>query len=581
MGKSTKPPPATPKDQPSVSPRGKPELIVIIKPDLGLRARRGGLESAVGMDVQPLAGALDEATLQPLFGPSEERVQMELRAAPVIPGSYVPDLTRYYHVQAPEDQLAALAESLDSLDQVEAAYVKPAGEPPRVYDLAPSGAEPPANTPSFTPRQGYLDEAPGGINARFAWTVPGGKGKSVSVIDLEWAWRFDHEDLQENKQGVVAGQASGDANHGTAVLGVFSGDDNTFGITGISPEATVSAVSFSLPTAQAIKLAADRLDAGDIMLLEIHRPGPRFGYQERGDQRGYIPIEWWPDDFDAIRYAVSRGIIVVEAGGNGSEDLDDPIYTTQRPAAFGPNPWDPANSLDSGAILVGAGNPPAGIHGRNAEPHSGEPYIDRARCGFSNYGARVDVQGWGWEVTSCGYGDLQGGQSEILWYTDQFSGTSSASPTIVGALACIQGVLRAHNAALLTPARARQLLRETGSPQQDAPGRPSSQRIGNRPDLRALLNQVLGPTTPPPPLAWSTFVTGTVAGNTTRTWITDEWPATLPATWRAVPHGQSMESSQLTLKVSQHSAANGALTYMLDVTNSGATALDVDLQYQI
>jgi hypothetical protein len=36
---------------------------------------------------------------------------------------------------------------------------------------------------------------------------------------------------------------------------------------------------------------------------------------------------------------------------------------------------------------------------------------------------------------------------------------------------------------LLTPISARNLLRSLGSPQQDAPGRPATQRIGNRPDL--------------------------------------------------------------------------------------------------
>ena len=39
----------------------------------------------------------------------------------------------------------------------------------------------------------------------------------------------------------------------------------------------------------------------------------------------------------------------------------------------------------------------------------------------------------------------------------------------------------------MTPATARSWLRATGSPQQDEPGRPATQRIGNRPDLRALI----------------------------------------------------------------------------------------------
>jgi len=94
------------------------------------------------------------------------------------------------------------------------------------------------------------------------------------------------------------------------------------------------------------------------------------------------------------------------------------------------------------------------------------------------------VQGWGREVTSSAYGDLQGGSNEDLWYSDVFSGTSSASPIVVGAVGCMQGGLRAASRPLLTPATARDILRTTGSPQQNEPGRPATQRIGNRPNLR-------------------------------------------------------------------------------------------------
>jgi hypothetical protein len=174
-------------------------------------------------------------------------------------------------------------------------------------------------------------------------------------------------------------------------------------------------------------------------------------------------------------------VIVVEAAGNGAQNLDDPIYNTPAPGfpAGWTNPFNRANR-DSGAIIVGAGAPPPGTHGRNHGP-------DRSRLDFSNFGASLDVQGWGREVTTCGYGDLQGGANEDLWYTDQFSGTSSASPIIVGTLGSLQGIVRARGAPVLTPARARQLLRTTGSTQQDAPGRPRTQRIGNRPNLRALV----------------------------------------------------------------------------------------------
>lgn len=145
--------------------------------------------------------------------------------------------------------------------------------------------------------------------------------------------------------------------------------------------------------------------------------------------------------------------------------------------------------MQSGAIIVGAGAPPPDTHGRDHGP-------DRSRLDFSNYGERVDTQGWGREVTTTGgrhndSGDLQGGVNEDEWYTDTFGGTSSASPIVVGTLGCIQGVLRARRKHPLNSAAAKDLLRNTGSPQQDAPGRPRTQRIGNRPDLRILVPRAL------------------------------------------------------------------------------------------
>jgi len=44
----------------------------------------------------------------------------------------------------------------------------------------------------------------------------------------------------------------------------------------------------------------------------------------------------------------------------------------------------------------------------------------------------------------------------------------------------------------MTSDQARRLLRATGSPQQDAPGRAASQRIGNRPNLRELIPTAVG-----------------------------------------------------------------------------------------
>ncbi len=468
------------------------ELVVVMNAGVELRVAPAGLSSASGADVASLARVLEveKAALLPLFGLSKDRLRAGVAPGAADGGDLASDLAAYYRVDAAPARLDTLAAQLRAQPTVRAAYVKPPAEVPMRLGVAvlPLQAEAPASTPDFVARQGYLDVAPGGIDARYAWGRAGGRGTDVRIIDIEGAWRFSHEDLKQNQGGVVGGVAANDlawVNHGTAVVGVFGADGNAFGVTGICPDADVRAISiFGLSgSAAAIRMAADLLQPGDIILLELHRPGPRFNFATRPDQAGYIAIEWWPDDYDAIRYAIARGVIVVEAAGNGGENLDDPIYNQAAPGfpAGWRNPFA-RGVRDSGAILVGAGAPPPGTHGADHGP-------DRSRLDFSNYGSAIDAQGWGVQVTTCGYGDLQGGSNEDLWYTDQFNGTSSASPVVVGALGCVQGVLRARSIAPLTPQTARNLLRATGSPQQDAPGRPASQRIGNRPDVRAMIDR--------------------------------------------------------------------------------------------
>ena len=472
------------------------ELVVVARREVGLRVTRAGVASTAGADVDPLVSLLRSqgASLERLFGPSEERLRSGAGAPIAATGVPAPDLSVYYRVEAPDERLDELTERLREQEAVEAAYVKPPVALPELNDMAPSADEPPVETPDFSDRQGYLGPAPGGIDALYAWTMNGGSGSGVRIVDIEGAWRFTHEDLLQNQGGVVGGVQANDLrwrNHGTAVVGAFGADRTPFGVTGICPEANARAISVfgGLGSAAAIRQAADMLNPGDIILIELHRPGPRFDFQNRPDQRGFVAIEWWPDDYEAIAYAVSRGVIVVQAAGNGAEDLDDPIYDVNPGPPFGPFPawWQNPyrrSTLDSGAIVVGAGAPPPGTHGRDHGP-------DGSRLGFSNWGALVDAQGWGREVTTAGYGDLQGGASEDAWYTDLFSGTSSASPIVVGALGCLQGILRANGGQPLSPAQARQLLRDTGSPQQDAPDRPRTQRIGNRPDLRQLVARAL------------------------------------------------------------------------------------------
>jgi hypothetical protein len=471
-------------------PRGDRQLIVLVRgrvpradptaaPELA-----GSLAAPTQPAISNILNAFD-ARIKPLFAATVPSANPSRRRA-AAPSAFAPP-SIYNRVLARQERLDDLAKALRELPAVEAAYVKPAPEP-AVNTMTPKAAAPAIGSRNFSSRQDYLAAAPTGIDARYAWTQAGGRGAGVTIIDVEGEWRTSHEDLGVNNNGVLSGVVPGNTgwrNHGTAVIGTCNGADNSFGVTGICTDAKIGMVSIfgddDRTTSAAIREAADKLSAGDILLLELHYPGPKNGYAERPDQDGYIAIEWWPDEFDAIRYAVNRGVIVVEAAGNGAQDLDDPLYDTRDPGfpINWTNPFRRANR-DSGAILVGAGAPPPGTHGRNLYGP------DRSRLDFSNHGSSVDAQGWGREVTTCGYGDLQGGGDEDRWYTDEFAGTSSASPIIVGALACLQGILRARGSPLLTPTTARTLLRAHGSPQQAGPTSPVTERIGNRPDLKAM-----------------------------------------------------------------------------------------------
>jgi subtilisin family serine protease len=210
-----------------------------------------------------------------------------------------------------------------------------------------------------------------------------------------------------------------------------------------------------------------------VILIELHAIG--------GPNSKYLAMQYWPDVFAAIRAAVERGIVVVEAAGNGDENFDLAVFS------------DTGLQKDSGAIVVGAGVPPTNhldFDGFGGMPGYSSLGVPRSRIFFSNHGKIVNVQGWGWHVTTLAYGDAQGGTSENVWYTLRFSGTSSASPIVTGAVACLKGRAKAKNGAPLTPKRVRDILMATGTPQEAGPGVPLTQNIGPQPNLVEAMKRV-------------------------------------------------------------------------------------------
>ena len=364
-----------------------------------------------------------------------------------------------------------IAQELNRKGPVWKAYVAP-----RPVPAGASGSA--AGSRLFEPAQGYLYSAPDGIGAIEVWGLAGAKGQGVTICDIEGNWNRQHEDLPSGIPlfgGTVINDL-GWRNHGTAVLGEMVSIPNGKGTVGISHMAKAAVqsavVNGVFNAAAAITNAASRLSAGDVILIELQATGPN---------NKFVAMQFWGDVFSAITAAVQKGITVVEAAGNGDENFDLAIF-----AGTG-------LQKDSGAIVVGAGVPPSNnidFDGFGAGFPSYAPLgVPRSRIFFSNYGKILNVQGWGWHVATTGYGDAQGGASENSWYTLRFSGTSSASPIVTGAVACIQGRAKSKLGAPLSPAKVRQILMATGTPQQAGPGVPLTQKIGPLPNLPLALKQ--------------------------------------------------------------------------------------------
>lgn len=364
------------------------------------------------------------------------------------------DLDLYYSVlleQPNASVVRALVSALAANPAVSTAYPQPI---PQDADIAPP------TTIDLRGSQNYVDPAPMGIDVPFARRFRGGRGESTAIADVEVGTRWDHEDLPRPSFVLGLNIAT---EHGTAVAGVLWGLEDTIGVTGIAPASRAGSSSVIGATltnlfydpAAAIFNAVRYLDSGDVLLIEQHLPQIALGVACTCNvpQCGYVPIEFYPPEFAAIKVATLLGITVIEAGGNGSVNLD---FLTEF-----------SSGRDSGAVIVGASDGLGAL---------------TPVC-FSNNGARVNVHSWGGSVSTLGYGDplRANGDDTRQWYTTSFSGTSSAAPIVAGAAALIQGIRKAEGLPALEPGDMRSLLMATGTPQT------SGANIGPQPDLRAAI----------------------------------------------------------------------------------------------
>jgi subtilisin family serine protease len=326
-------------------------------------------------------------------------------------------------------------------------------------------------------------------------------GSGVRLADVEYDWVEDHEDFPRLAARFAGGRPACaydgvGSEHGTSVMGVIAAPHNSLGVKGIAPNiqymessvcrpldfvgaGTVGTFSgenvggrtLSVVVANAIQIAGDNLRPGDVMLIEQHVPGPSTGMAcpTNCAQFEFVPVEHYQESFDIIRRLSSAGIVIVEAAGNGSSNLDGPVYNGR---------FDPVNR-HSGALLVGASMGAAG-------PTT--PAL------LSNTSRRIDLYSWGQGVATIGFGDGPGAappfnNAEInRHYTGGFSGTSSASAIVAGAVASLQGARLAFGQTALTPPAMREVLVATGTPQ--TPATLAATPIGRQPDLDRAIDRI-------------------------------------------------------------------------------------------
>lgn len=333
-------------------------------------------------------------------------------------------------------------------------------EPPGPGGGGSGGGGSTSNTPDFEDYQGYLGSSPYGIDADYAWTVSGGNGQNVKIIDMESFGPIQtHEDLPSL---FISDNDNESHTHSTAVLGVLAAKNNSIGMTGIAYGSQVGFYNFTKEgqsISQRIINAGSNLSAGDILVLEgqVNRSLYSGDKCDNISQAHCVPMEWNLSVRDAVSDLVSNGVNVVLAAGNGNENLDSSIYQNRFNRSY----------FNSGAIYVAATFASSTI----------------SKTDSSNYGDRIDFNGWGKDVATLGSGNLYG-TTENEHYRTNFSGTSSATPIVAGAVASIVGIGKQILGRPLSPEEVHSILSETGVQP------PSGLKVGVRPDLRGAIDSM-------------------------------------------------------------------------------------------
>jgi len=323
--------------------------------------------------------------------------------------------------------------------------------------IAPPSIDIPPVTPNYLQQQVYIQANPG-VNMQYAWNQSV-LGQGVRVRDVEYGMSLTHEELSvpkfSNANSINSLVNLSWLDHGTATAGIVAAHNGSYGITGMQhgvsefkvfPEYT----NLGYNRINAIIAALQASFAGDVVIFEMQT----YGYNFSEDDHKYVAAEYENTIWDLTKAMTDAGIHVVAAAGNGNQNLNASGYSNYL------------NRGNSGAIIVGAGSPD----------------LSHERLYFSTYGQRVDLQGWGLNVVTSGYGDYALlGNDPNQSYT-QFSGTSSATPIVASCVIALVSRAKAINR-ILSPNEARTILKETGISQ----GGNTTQNIGPIPNMQAAL----------------------------------------------------------------------------------------------
>jgi len=318
--------------------------------------------------------------------------------------------------------------------------------------------------------QKYLNSAPDGIGAQSAW-AKGGDGSGTNFIDLEQGWFLPgigppgkvlsgHADLPPSGITLLAGTNRApqkgehflftSLGHGASVLGMIVGLDDNFGIVGAAPKTTTRVISYFDPkdktkgnsvkqVADRIGVAASTLSAGDVLQIEAQFEG------KIGKNKTLLPVEFEDMVWQAIKVATTKGIIVIEAAGNGGGFPNAATKKMEHRGTdldtFVPDPKKKEHALsrsaanDSGAIMVTGST--------STVPHSPHKKL--------NFGSRIDCYGWGDDIVTCFWDPQFPNDRDLymgiqLYWDKPFGGTSGACPMITASCLLMQ-----HLQTLLTP----------------------------------------------------------------------------------------------------------------------------------